>query len=204
MQYSINFKPLAEVKNQYTRSEPDVLCGMSVCMQALGGARVVRPFAATSLFAVLLCGAAHAGTFDVPYDAPKLTITVPDKWSPNHSDEGVDAAAPDNSVFFSIYTSQASDAAAVQRDSLAILTRNGITIEKEPSTETASSFGGLNWAEREYSATEDGKPKLVRVDASHLSGKLYVQLFIWGTPAGMKKNIASLNGILSTIKLKSH
>jgi hypothetical protein len=157
---------------------------------------------AAILAALLLSSGAFAGTFDVPYANPRLAITVPNSWSPNHSDDGVDAAAPDNSVFFSIYTDEAGTPALVQTDSMAILTRNGMTVEKKPIAERPMSFGGLDWVEDEYRAAQDGKPRLVRLDASHLSGKSYVQLFVWGTPEGMAKNAAGLRKILATIKLK--
>jgi hypothetical protein len=153
------------------------------------------------VLALQFSNAAQAGVFDVPYENPALTITVPARWSPNHSDEGVDAAAPDNSAFFSIYTMDAVGSADVQRDSLAILTRNGMHIEKKPISEQTLSFSGLNWVEQKYSATEDGKPAVVQIDAAPLAGKRYVQLLIWGAPEGIEKNAGNLKKIFGTIKL---
>jgi hypothetical protein len=168
------------------------------------GAILTRYGFAILAIGILTSTAAQSGVFEVPDGNPKFDISVPDRWSPNDSDSGVDVAAPDNSTFFSIYTMETDSVAAVQRDSLAVLTRNGIKIEKSQIAEHPVSFGGLNWVEDEYAATEDGKPRLVKLDASHLSGKIYVQLFIWGTPDGLKKNAASIGKILSTIKLKKH
>jgi hypothetical protein len=152
--------------------------------------------------AVLICGPAQAGVFTVPYEKPALTISVPDRWNPNHSEDGVDAAAPDNAAFFSIYTAQADSAGAVQRDSLAILTRNGMTIKPKPVSEAPASFAGLDWTQSQYAATEDGKPKTVTLDVAPLGAKRYIQLLIWGTPEGVAKNDAALQKIFATIKLK--
>ena len=115
----------------------------------------------------------------------------------------MDAAAPDNTVFFSIYTSNADSIAGVQQESLAILTRNGMKIARQRAPERSLSFAGLDWTENQYSATEDGKPKRITLDAVHLSGKKFVQLLMWGSPKGMEMNSASLKKIFNTIKLKN-
>src|ERR1043166_7759323 len=79
--------------------------------------------------AALLCAsAALAAGYDVPYAKPAFVISVPDRWNPNHSDIGVDAASPDSSLFFSIYVMEAKDAAAVEADSLAMLKRNAMNV----------------------------------------------------------------------------
>ena len=91
-----------------------------------------RSMIAAAILSFLAIGAAHADVFDVPYEHPALTIDVPGSWNPNHSEDGVDAAAPDNTLFFSIYTTAAGGATAVQSESLAILSRNGMKIAKQP------------------------------------------------------------------------
>jgi hypothetical protein len=154
------------------------------------------------ILVILAGGAAQAGVFTVPDDKPALTVAVPDRWNPNHSEDGVDAAAPDNAAFFSIYVTQADSAAAVQRDSIAVLTRNGMTIRPKPTSEGQMSFAGLDWTQGQYAATEDGKPRSVKLYAAHLAGKRYVQLWVQGTPDGVSKNDAALQKIFATIKLK--
>ena len=94
-------------------------------------------------FVLLISRAAHADVFDVPYEYPVLSIAVPASWNPNHSEDGVDAAAPYNTVFFSIYTSNADSIAGVQQESLAILTRNGMKIARQRAPERSQSFAGL-------------------------------------------------------------
>jgi hypothetical protein len=96
---------------------------------------------------------------------------------------------PDGAAFFSIYTAEAKDIADVQRQSLAILTRNGMTIKSKLINESPKSFAGLNWTEARYSATEDGRARVVKVEVAPLAAKRYVQLLIWGTPAVSGKNI---------------
>jgi len=155
-----------------------------------------------AIFSLLATGSAHADVFDVPYEHPALTIAVPERWNPNHSEDGVDAAAPDNALFFSIYTAVENDVAAVQRNSLDILSRNGVLANRQAVSEHSRTFAGLSWVESEYSANEDGKPRQVKLEVSRLSGKRFIQVFIWGSPKGMKENSTGLDEILKTIKLK--
>ena len=161
-----------------------------------------RKLFAALLLALTLAVPARAA-FDVPYEKPALAISVPGRWNPNHSDIGVDAAAPDNALFFSIYVMTAKNAQAVQADSVAMLKRNGMTLDEKSVRRTEMNlFAGLVWVQSDYAATEDGKPRMVRVEAAPLPDGRYVQLAIWGTPQGFTKNAAALKSILATIKLK--
>ena len=144
---------------------------------------------------------AAAGTFEVPYEKPSYTVAVPDKWSPNHSDSGVDAAAPDRSTFLSISTFDTADCAAARDDALTFLSHDSMIIDKTSATESASSIAGRPATQTRYSGTSEGKANLVVILVAPLGGKRCIQIAQWGTPAGSKNNAGGVAQILGSIKL---
>lgn len=152
-------------------------------------------------FAMLISGVAVAGTFEVPNEAPALTVTVPDNWRPNHSEDGVDAASPDNSVFFSIATFAAGDCAAARDDAVKFLTRNGMTIDLPSATVSAWRLAGVQTTQTLYSAEEDGKAKQVMITVAPLSANLCLQLAQWGVQKGFQRNAGGLKKIFDSIRL---
>ncbi|CCE00852.1 hypothetical protein [Bradyrhizobium sp. STM 3809] len=145
--------------------------------------------------------AAVAGTFGVPYDKSAFTVTVPDGWSPNHSEDGVDAAAPGNAFFMSIYTFAGENCAAARDDLVAMLTRNGMTVDRASAKESAQTLPGLQGTATQYAATEDRKTRQVVALVAPLPGKRCLQVAQWGTADGFQRNAAAVTKILGSIKL---
>lgn len=156
----------------------------------------------SALCVVIALGAAPAvaATFTFAGLKPQISITVPDRWNPNSSDDGVDAAAPDNGAFFSVYVADEDDGLAVRREALEALMRNGMKIDFKSLQESKATLAGVAASQSRYAATEDGKPKIVITDVAHLSGRSYIQLFQWGTPQGLAKNRAALDSIFASLK----
>ncbi|CAL77091.1 hypothetical protein; putative signal sequence [Bradyrhizobium sp. ORS 278] len=155
--------------------------------------------AALSIMAITT--AAVAGTFGVPYEKSAFTITVPDGWSPNHSEDGVDAAAPGNTFFMSIYTFDGDNCAAARDDVVAMLTRNGMTIDRASAKESAQPLAGLQGTATQYAATEDKKARQIVALVAPLPGKRCLQVAQWGTADGFQRNAAAVTKILGSIKL---
>jgi hypothetical protein len=154
------------------------------------------------LLSALAIGPTQAGTFKIEVSKPPVSITVPDDWSPNRSQDGVDGISPDNSVSFLLYDAQAKDAAAANGDALNVLTRNGMTIDRNSTQASVATLAGLAATATQYSASEDEKPRQVRIVIAPVSGKRHLQLVQWGTAEGARKNAAALKKIFDSIKVK--
>jgi hypothetical protein len=155
--------------------------------------------AAASLLA--LCASALAGSFKVPYDKPSLAVTVPDKWTPNSSEDGVDAAAPGGAFFMSIYTFAGEDCKAAREDVVAFLTRNGMKIDAASARDVAQAVPGLHATGTQYAATEDGKTRQVIAVVAPLPRKRCLQIAQWGTEQGFRQNADAMTKIVGSIKL---
>ena len=153
-------------------------------------------------FTVLVAAMAHAGAFQIPDgDAPAISIEVPDTWHPNLSDDTIDATSPDRTVFLWLTVEKAADAAAVKAKAMKSLTRNGMKIDPASIKEGAVAFAGLDSTDTQYVATENGQPRLVRIRASRLDAKRFIQLVQWGPSAAFDKNATSLGNILASVKV---
>ncbi|MGJ4928244.1 hypothetical protein ACQR1I_16055 [Bradyrhizobium sp. HKCCYLS2038] len=145
--------------------------------------------------------AALAGSFGVPYEKSAFTVTVPDGWNPNHSEDGVDAAAPGNAFFMTIYTFAGADCTAARDDVVAMLTRNGMSIDRASAKDSAVPLPGLQGSATQYSGSEDKKARQIVALVAPLPGKRCLQIAQWGTPDGFQRNAAAVTKILGSIKL---
>jgi len=156
----------------------------------------------TVLLAGLLVGLANAGVFKVPEEGVSaISIEVPDSWNPNVSDDTIDAASPDRTIFFWLTVEKEADVAAVKAEALKALTRNGLKIDLTGVKEGTSAFAGGDSAEWVYSATDNGQARTVRIRAAAIGGNRFIQLAQWGPPAAFDKHAAALTKILASVKV---
>ena len=143
---------------------------------------------------------ASAGTFDVPDEKPAVTVAVSDQWNPNHSEEGVDVASPDRSVFMTIYTFKTDDCRAARDDALKFLTRNGMAVDQASAQQSAQPLAGLEATKTRYSAKENGQGRQLVIIVAPVRDKECLQIAQWGTAKGFQRNEAGLAKIVASIK----
>jgi hypothetical protein len=160
---------------------------------------MLRKFICALIMMLYFTGLAHAAPYDVPNTNPVFTLSVPDPWNPNHSDNGIDGSSPDYTLFFFISVMDAKDADAVQADGIAMLTHNGMTIDAKSAKPGTTSHAGQSFTEVTYAAKEDAGPRTVRISAAPLGSGRFIQLVVWGT--GFAKHDPALKNILETIYL---
>ena len=144
---------------------------------------------------------AQAGVFRITEEkTPAVSIEVPDSWNPNVSDDTIDTASPDRAIFFWLTVEKQADPAAVKAKALKALTRNGMKIDPAGAKDTAIPFAGLDSTESQYSATDNGQPRLVKIRVAALGDNRYLQLVQWGPPASFDKHAAALAKIFGSVK----
>ena len=161
---------------------------------------IFRGYLVAVLSFLALPGAAWAGTFDVPYEKPAVTVVVPNAWHPNQSPEGVDVASPDRSVFMTIYTFETSDCREARDDALKFLTRNGMTIDQASAQESVQPIAGVEAARTRYAAKEDARDRQLLVIVAPVRANECLQIAQWGAANGFQKNEAGLAKIVASIK----
>lgn len=161
-----------------------------------------RATAAAFLLAVFVVSTAQADTLKIEISKPPVSITVPDDWSPNHSEDEVDGVSPDSSVSFLLYDTQAKDLTSAGGDAINVLNKNGMKVERGATQTRAGTLAGYAATETQYSASEDEQPRQVNLAVALVSGKRYLVFVRWGTSDGLRKNAPALKKIVDSIKVK--
>ena len=159
--------------------------------------------AAAFLALALLNTPAFAESYPIPYENTVATISVPDSWNPNASSDGIDAAAPGQGFFFSIYLSEEK----AEADAVASATKiasNGdvMQIDLASKTETNANIGKVNSHEFDYKMVMEGKSGVLAINLVPLKSGGYLQVIRWGTAKGFAENVAHTKRIFATLRVK--
>ena len=146
--------------------------------------------------------AAKAGTYTIPYDKPVATISVPDSWNPNSSDDGVDASSPDNKLFFSVYAAPDEDEKGALRIAARIASNGDVMkIDLDTVRERHVKFGKLATSEYQFDMVMENKPGVVTINLVPLNAGGFLQIIHWGSKQGIAKNGGAESKIFATIRL---
>jgi len=164
--------------------------------------RLVFALGLAGLWAAVFLDIAQAGVFKIPEAKSAISIDVPDSWNPNLSDETIDTASPDRTVFFWLTVEKEADVAAVKLEATKALTRNGLKFDQAGGKESTSAFAGIDSTEWVYSAvSDDGQPKTVKIRVVALGNNRFVQLAQWGPQAAFDKHAAALAKMFVSVKV---
>ena len=86
---------------------------------------------AAALFALSLAPSlAFAGTFPIPAENPIATVSIPDSWSPNAYDGGVEGTSADGKLYVAFESVAANDVKSATEEGLKYYIKNGVEIDQ--------------------------------------------------------------------------
>jgi hypothetical protein len=96
-----------------------------------------------ALALLLGASAANAKTFPVPDEDTIATVSVPDDWSPNAYDGGVEATSPDSGVYIAIEQVAADDVKSAVEEGLKFFIKQGVEIDPKTQKTQDIKINGL-------------------------------------------------------------
>jgi hypothetical protein len=81
--------------------------------------------------ALLLSTAAQAKDFSIPSEKPVASITMPDKWSANETDTGLEGTSEDSAVYFAVDIADAANMDKTIQEAAKFLEDQGVKIDEK-------------------------------------------------------------------------
>ncbi len=153
------------------------------------------------LAALVAPSAALAANFNVPEDKPLASVIVPDSWSPNSYDGGVEGTSSDGTTYVAFEVVEANDVGTATKAALETFVKGGVEIDFKSAVQKDTKLNGLDAFEFAYNGTEKGKPATVSLTLALVDPTHFLVVSYWGSPAGEKANMDDLIKIEASIKV---
>ena len=154
-------------------------------------------------FALILTGlvaTASAGSYKLPKDEPIATVTFPEGWKVEASDESLDASSSDDEIYINIEFNDAESLEGAIEESFGYLKKNKVKIDKATEKKTEGELNGLKVVNFDWDGEDsEGKCK-ISLAVLGVTPKKALLLLYWASPEGEKKHQKELDAILSSIK----
>jgi hypothetical protein len=141
----------------------------------------------------------HAKTFKLGDDKPVATIMIPDSWSPEEIDNGVQGTSKDGETYVAAEVVDAKNLNAAVDDGLKYFQKNGVKIDPATLEKKEEKISGFDAVALQGKGTDKDGPTHVSLTLVVINGEKIVLLTYWGTATGEESNGSDLNKIASSI-----
>ncbi|MEO6054372.1 MAG: hypothetical protein ABIP97_10190 [Chthoniobacterales bacterium] len=145
---------------------------------------------------------ASAGTIKLPKEDPAVSITVPDSWKPEDTDQGFACESEDQAATIIFEVSPAKKIDSLIDENVDWLVKDQkVVIDKSSEKKSELEAGGIKWS----LLTWDGKndeygPATITLAFGDIGKNQILMITYWVTKKGEKIHAAELNKILDSIK----
>lgn len=151
--------------------------------------------AATFLFATSAC----AGEMKFPGSDPVASITLPDGWTANETDSGMEVTTADGSIYLAVDVAEPKDTEQVAKEAVEWLGTQGVTVDPATQKQNQDKLNGRDIFYVDWKGKDKEGDASVGLAALVLSAETVLVLTYWGDPAEEQKNAAAIGGMLNSI-----
>lgn len=145
-------------------------------------------------------GASFAATFKLGVP-PIAQVTIPDGWSPEETDDGVEANSPDGEIYLSIEVKAAGDLEKAFIEAFKWVESKGVKIDGKSQVTAEGNINEFPVFRIVYEGKdEDGDDNVIAVTALKVNENTAMLMTAWGYPGSEAKNDAALKRILGSLK----
>jgi len=160
----------------------------------------MRLLAIAATAALLFATAVQAAEMKFPSTEPVVSITLPDGWTPNETDTGMEVTSADGSIYLSVDVAEPKDTEQVAKDAIEWLGKQGVTVDLSTQKQSQDKINDRDIFYIDWSGKDKEGDASVGLAALVLSADTVLVLTYWGTPGEEEKNVAAIVGILKSIK----
>ena len=156
-------------------------------------------------FAVLTLGLAPslavAATFPVPADNPIATVSIPDTWSPEAYDGGVEGTSADGTIYVAFESVDADDVKKATEEGLKFFIKQGVTLDTDSMKTKDIKINALDAFDLSFTGKDKDGPANISLTLVQTNAKAkFLLLYYWGSAEGEKANLAELKKISDSIQ----
>ena len=160
----------------------------------------MKNFVMAAAAALLLSTAAQAKDFNIPSEKPVASISMPDGWTANETDSGLEGTSADSAVYFAVDISETGALDKTIPEAAKFLEDQGVKIDPKTEKQKQDKINGKDAVFVSYAGTDKDGPATIGLAIVVLDEKSSLILTYWGTKGEEDKHGAEINSIIGSIK----
>ncbi|HZG28358.1 hypothetical protein SAMN05421890_3884 [Ensifer adhaerens] len=160
----------------------------------------MKNFVLAAAAALLLSTAAQAKDFSIPSEKPVASIAMPDSWTANETDSGLEGTSADSAVYFAVDISEATALDKTIPEAVKFLEDQGVKIDEKTEKQKQDKLNGKDAVFVSWAGTDKDGPATIGLAIVVLDEKTALILTYWGTKGEEDKHGAEINSIIGSIK----
>ena len=142
---------------------------------------------------------ALAKTYKLGGQRPVASITLPDAWSGDVADGGVESLSPEKDIYFSAEIVAAEDLKSAGQDLAKTLKEQKIQLKQESRKVAPITIAGMQGATIAWDASDAEGPTQVHMVVLKAKPDKEVVLLRWGDEAAEKAHAVEIDGIVKSV-----
>ena len=159
---------------------------------------LVRHILLALTLAVAAPAVAFAGSFNIGEEGG-VTVEIPDDWSPNTYDGGVDANSPNGTYVF-VEATEMTDLTATVDEGMKFFEEKGVELNKDSAKKQDIQINGMPAFVIEWTGKDKEGDASIALAAIGIDEKNAVLVMTWSDPETEKKDQEAFMGIVNSIK----
>ncbi len=143
---------------------------------------------------------AFGETIKLPDDSPYASITIPESWTPEKYDDGVECISPDKGVYIAVEGIDGDNVKSSVDEAIKYLKKKGVSIKAESQKTNDFKIGDLEAGEIIWDGKDADGACVVSLTFVKISAKKGLMAIYWASPESEKKYEAVLGKIVRSIK----
>jgi hypothetical protein len=150
--------------------------------------------------ALMLATTATAAEMKFPSAEPVASITLPDTWTANETDTGMEVTTADGSIYLGVDIAEPKDTEQVVKEAIDWLGTQGVTVDLATQKQSEAKINGRDIFFIEWKGKDKEGDASVGLAALVLSAETVLVFTYWGTPGEEQKNATAISDVLNSIK----
>lgn len=155
---------------------------------------------AAAAAALMFASTATAAEMKFPSSEPVASITMPDSWTANETDTGMEVTTADGSIYLGVDIAEPKDTEHVVKDAITWLGTQGVTVDLATQKQNQGKINGRDIFSADWSGKDKDGAASVGVAALVLTEETVLVFTYWGTAGEEDKNAAAIGEVLNSIK----
>jgi hypothetical protein len=156
--------------------------------------------AAIALAAIFAPASSFAETLKFPSEAPIAEITIPDSWSPEETDSGIQATSDDEAIYLAIDIANEKTSDKVIDDAFQFLKDNGVNVNGSTQKRSEDTVNGLAMLNFDWNGTDKDGPVNIGLSMVPVRADRMLVITYWGEKGKQETHADELLAIINSLK----